>query len=89
MKRSLRPGKVFIDWSQNARFKTTIAVYSLRGRDRPTVSTPVTWDEVSDAADGEPLTFTAAELLERVERFGDLFAETATLKQDLPAPATA
>ena len=86
MKRSLRPGKVFIDWGQNARFKTTIAPYSLRGRDRPTVSTPIGWDELSDGADGEPLTFTAPKVLERVEEFGDLFVLTLTLEQELPAP---
>ena len=88
MKRSLRPGKVFIDWSQNARFKTTIAPYSLRGRDRPTASTPITWDEVSDGADGEQLTFTAPDVLERVEDVGDLFAPTLTVEQDLPAPSS-
>ena len=52
MKKSVRPGKVFIDWSQNSRHKTTVAVYSLRARPHPTVSTPVTWDEVEEAADG-------------------------------------
>lgn len=88
MKRSLRPGKVFIDWSQNARFKTTIAPYSLRGLDRPTASTPITWDDVSDGADGEPMTFTAPEVLDRVEQFGDLFAPTLTVEQDLPAPSS-
>ena len=88
MKRSLRPNKVFIDWSQNARFKTTIAPYSLRGRDRPTASTPITWDEVADGADGEPLTFTSADVLERVEALGDLFASTLTLEQELPAPSS-
>lgn len=87
MKRSLRPGKVFIDWSQNARFKTTIAPYSLRGLDRPTASAPITWDEVSDGADGEPLSFTAHEVLDRVEALGDLFAATVTLEQELPVPA--
>ncbi len=86
MKRSLRTGKVFIDWSQNARFKTTVAPYSLRARDRPTVSTPILWQEVSDGADGEPLVFTAAEVLDRIERLGDLFAPTATLQQQLPNP---
>ena len=88
MKKSLRPGKVFIDWSQNARFKTTIAPYSLRGLDRPTASTPITWDEVSDGADGEPLTFTAPEVLDRVEELGDIFAETVTLEQELPTPSS-
>ena len=87
MKRSLRPNKVFIDWGQNAHFKTTIAPYSLRGRDRPTASTPITWDEVSDGADGEPLVFTASDVLERVEEFGDLFAPTLTVEQDLPTPS--
>ena len=87
MKRSLRPNKVFIDWGQNAHFKTTIAPYSLRGRDRPTASTPITWDEASDGADGEPLTFTAVEVLERVDELGDLFAPTLTVEQDLPTPS--
>lgn len=88
MKRSLRPGKVFIDWSQNARFKTTIAPYSLRGRDRPTASAPVTWDEVAAGAGGEPLVFGAADVLERVAEHGDLFASAVTLQQELPAPST-
>jgi bifunctional non-homologous end joining protein LigD len=72
--KELRPGKVLIDWSQNVTAKTTVAVYSLRGRQEPTVSTPVTWDEVLAAADGAPLRFTAPEVLARVERMGDLFA---------------
>ncbi|MGE0881505.1 MAG: non-homologous end-joining DNA ligase [Acidimicrobiia bacterium] len=85
MAKAVRPNKVFVDWSQNARFKTTIAPYSLRARERPTVSTPITWDEVQDGADGEdPLVFDAADVLARVEEFGDLFAETATLRQELP-----
>ena len=64
-----RPGKVFVDWSQNARFKTTICVYSLRARENPTVSTPVTWDEVSDAADGvDPLRFESSDVLDRTGR---------------------
>jgi bifunctional non-homologous end joining protein LigD len=82
--KALRPGKVFIDWSQNSRHKTTVAVYSLRARSRHTVSTPVTWDEVSDCADGEPLSFIAPEVLERVGDLGDLFAPCATLVQHLP-----
>jgi bifunctional non-homologous end joining protein LigD len=85
MRKDLRPGKVFIDWSQNSRHKTTVAAYSLRARPEPTVSTPVTWDEVSDCADGGPLSFTAPEVLERVARHGDLFAPCATLEQELPA----
>ena len=84
MARSARPGKVFIDWSQNTRHKTTIAPYSLRGKDRPTVSTPITWDEVSDCADGEWVGFEAADVLTRVENLGDLWAEVPTLEQTLP-----
>jgi bifunctional non-homologous end joining protein LigD len=86
-KKELRTGKVLIDWSQNAYFKTTVCAYSLRARPHPTVSTPVTWDEVADAADGEPLSFEAAEVLERVDRLGDLFAPAATLQQQLPPTA--
>ncbi|MDH4170785.1 MAG: non-homologous end-joining DNA ligase [Acidimicrobiia bacterium] len=85
MTKKLRKGKVFIDWSQNTRHKTTIAPYSLRGLDRPTVSTPLGWDEVSDGADGEPLVFDADEVLERVDELGDLFEPTVTLEQQLPA----
>ena len=85
MTKKLRRGKVFIDWSQNSRHKTTIAPYSLRAKERPTVSTPITWDEVADGADGEPLGFEAAEVLERVDDLGDLFAPTLTLEQELPA----
>jgi bifunctional non-homologous end joining protein LigD len=84
MSKDLRKGKVFIDWSQNSRHKTTVAVYSLRARPTPTVSAPVTWDEVEDAAAGAPLSFEAAGVLERVETIGDLFAETVTLEQKLP-----
>ena len=84
MTKQVRGGKVFIDWSQNSRHKTTVAPYSLRARPTPTVSTPVSWDEVSDAADGAALSFTAPEVLERVGRLGDLFAPAATLEQELP-----
>ncbi len=84
MKKDLRKGKVLIDWSQNSRHKTTIAAYSLRGRPRPTVSTPVTWDEVFDAADGSVLSFEAADVLERIAEVGDLFEPVATLEQELP-----
>ncbi len=73
MTKSLRPGKVLVDWSQNNPAKTTVAVYSLRARDEQTVSTPVSWDEVAAAA---PLRFTAGEVLDRVEEFGDMFAGT-------------
>jgi bifunctional non-homologous end joining protein LigD len=79
-----RKDRVLIDWSQNSRHKTTICAYSLRARPRPTVSTPVSWDEVADAADGEPLTFEAADVLARVEADGDRFAPTLTEVQHLP-----
>ncbi|NNC78927.1 MAG: hypothetical protein HKN94_02125 [Acidimicrobiales bacterium] len=85
MAKKERPNKIFIDWSQNSHHKTTIAPYSLRGKDRPSVSTPISWDEVSDCADGEHLHFEAGDVLERVDEFGDLFADTATLEQSLPA----
>jgi len=74
MTKSLRPGKVFIDWSQNNGSKTTVAPYSLRARARPTVSTPVTWDEVAACQAVADLTFTAPEVLDRVRDLGDLFA---------------
>ncbi len=84
MKRSERPGKVLIDWSQNSRHKTTIAPYSLRARPQPTVSTPISWDEVAAGADGAPLVFSAFEVLDRVEALGDLFAPTLTIEQSIP-----
>ncbi len=83
--KAARSGKVLIDWSQNSRHKTTICVYSLRARPTPTVSTPVTWDEVAAAADGAPLSFDAADVLTRIEQLGDLFASTVTEVQHLPA----
>jgi bifunctional non-homologous end joining protein LigD len=85
MAKNLRRTKVFIDWSQNSRHKTTVAPYSLRARPRPTVSAPVSWDEVEAAADGEPLAFEAADVVERVATLGDLFADVATAEQTLPA----
>jgi bifunctional non-homologous end joining protein LigD len=85
MAKAKRTGKVFVDWSQNDRHKTTVNVYSLRAMERPTVSTPVSWDEVSDAADGSALSFTADEVLERVTSLGDLFAPVQTLEQELPS----
>ncbi|HEY6792319.1 MAG TPA: non-homologous end-joining DNA ligase [Trebonia sp.] len=75
MTRSLRTGKIFIDWSQNNGSKTTIAPYSLRARARPTVSTPVTWDEVAACAAPEDLIFTATDVPGRVAASGDLFRE--------------
>lgn len=86
MKRSLRKGKVLVDWSQNSRHKTTVAVYSLRARPRPTVSTPVGWDEVEAAADGAALSFEATDVVARVDEMGDLFADTLTVEQRLPGP---
>lgn len=74
MTKSLRHGKVLIDWSQNNPGKTTIAPYSLRGRQRPTVSTPVTWDEVRACREPDDLVFTAGQVLDRVGEDGDLFA---------------
>ena len=85
MNKPLRTGKVFVDWSQNSRHKTTIAAYSLRARPTPTVSTPITWDEVADGAGGEPLSFTSDDVLARVDEFGDLFAPVAELVQSLPS----
>jgi bifunctional non-homologous end joining protein LigD len=79
-----RRDRVLIDWSQNSRHKTTICAYSLRARPQPTVSTPVTWDEVGSGAEGEPLAFETAEVLERIDRLGDLFAPVLTLEQHLP-----
>lgn len=89
MAKAARPGKVFVDWSQNAHHKTTIAPYSLRARPEPTVSTPVTWDEVEACAAGEAeLVFTAPDVLARVEAHGDLFADVLTVAQALPGPST-
>jgi bifunctional non-homologous end joining protein LigD len=84
MAKRARPGKVFIDWSQNSRHKTTVAVYSLRARAEPTVSTPVTWDEVDAAANSGVLSFTAPEVHARIEDHGDLFAPACTVEQELP-----
>jgi bifunctional non-homologous end joining protein LigD len=88
MAKAGRAGKVFVDWSQNDRAKTTVAPYSLRVRERPTVSTPVTWDEVHDAFDArapERLVFELPDVLARVERLGDLYADNLTVRQELPA----
>lgn len=84
MNKALRTGKVFVDWSQNSRHKTTIAPYSLRARPQPTVSTPVSWDEVTRSATGDALRFAADEVLDRVDDMGDLFAPVATIVQELP-----
>jgi bifunctional non-homologous end joining protein LigD len=74
MTKSLRQGRVLIDWSQNNPAKTTVAPYSLRARARPAVSMPVTWDEVESCRDREDLVFTAADLAGRLDAHGDLFA---------------
>jgi bifunctional non-homologous end joining protein LigD len=76
MTKALRPGKVLIDWSQNNSAKTTVAPYSLRARSQPTVSTPVTWDEVASCTRAADLVFTADDVLDRVAESGDLFAAT-------------
>jgi bifunctional non-homologous end joining protein LigD len=87
MKKELRVGKVFVDWSQNDDHKTTVSVYSLRAREHPTVSTPVKWEEVEQALkkkDAALLVFEAGQVLDRVQKMGDLFEPVRTLKQKLP-----
>ncbi len=87
MTKQLRPGKVLIDWSQNDAHKTTVTAYSVRARERPTVSTPVTWDEVArcrEQRDTGLLTFTTEDVLRRAAGQGDLFAAAASLQQELP-----
>jgi bifunctional non-homologous end joining protein LigD len=86
-RRTLREGKVLIDWSQNDEYKTTVNVYSLRARERPTVSTPLRWDEVErclEAADPDLLVFDAEAVMRRVEETGDLFLPVLELRQELP-----
>jgi bifunctional non-homologous end joining protein LigD len=87
MKRDLRKGKVFIDWSQNDEHKTTACAYTLRARSEPTVSCPVTWEELGKALTKrapEQLKFRTSDVLKRVEKHGDLFAPVLKLKQKLP-----
>ncbi len=87
MKKAVRTNKVFVDWSQNDEHKTTISVYSLRAREHPTVSTPITWEEVEQALkkkDAASLVFEAKNVLARVEKMGDLFEPVQKLKQKLP-----
>ena len=87
MAKSKRRGRVFVDWSQNTRHKTTVCAYSLRARERPTASTPLRWQEVeavTDSRDPEDLAFTADEVLERVAEHGDLFAPVLEREQVLP-----
>jgi bifunctional non-homologous end joining protein LigD len=82
-RKELRKNKVLIDWSQNDEHKTTVSVYSIRARERPTVSTPLSWDEV-EQGDADALVFDTEDVLARVEEHGDLFAPAATLEQRLP-----
>jgi bifunctional non-homologous end joining protein LigD len=87
MKKSVRGGKVFVDWSQNAQHKTTVCVYSLRALAQPTVSTPLTWEEVeavTESRDPTDLVFTSADVLARVAEHGDHFAPVIELEQALP-----
>ena len=87
MTKRLRPGRVFVDWSQNDRHKTTVNVYSLRARPIPSVSTPVSWEEVRrcrDTSDAELLQFGPGDVLSRVAADGDLFAPLLSAVQDLP-----
>jgi bifunctional non-homologous end joining protein LigD len=87
MKKSLRSGKVLVDWSQNDEHKTTVSVYSVRARERPTVSTPLRWEEVEAVlASGDPdaLAFTTDDALARFAEHGDLFAPVLELEQPLP-----
>jgi bifunctional non-homologous end joining protein LigD len=90
MKKALRVGKVFVDWSQNDDHKTTVCVYSLRAKPRPTVSTPVSWKEIEQCwakKDASLLVFESDQVLERVKRMGDLYEPVLTLKQKLPTLA--
>ena len=87
MKKAIRTNKIFVDWSQNDEHKTTVSVYSLRARERPTVSTPITWEEVAQTAqkrDPRQIDFLAGEVLKRVGKNGDLFQPVLTLRQKLP-----
>ncbi len=87
MKKALRTNKIFVDWSQNDDYKTTVCVYSLRAKERPTVSTPVKWEEIEQCLkkeDPKLLVFTSDETLKRVDKFGDLFEPVLRLKQKLP-----
>jgi bifunctional non-homologous end joining protein LigD len=87
MKKTLRVGKVLVDWSQNDDHKTTVCAYSLRAKEQPTVSTPVTWKEVEQCLkkkSPEMLVFKSDDTLKRVEKLGDLFSDVLTMKQRLP-----
>jgi len=87
MRRELRQGRVLVDWSQNEEHKTTVCVYSLRGREHPTISTPVTWEEIDAAltrGDAQSLSFEAADVFARLDRYGDLYRPLLELHQSLP-----
>jgi bifunctional non-homologous end joining protein LigD len=87
MKKSLRTNKVFVDWSQNDQYKTTVSVYSMRAKERPTVSAPITWKEVEQCLkkeDPDVLVFTSDQALARVDKDGDLWESLPTMKQKLP-----
>ena len=87
MAKALRKGKIFVDWSQNDEHKTTICVYSVRAKEKPTVSTPVTWDEVAETLKkkkAQKLVFRCDQTLARVAKMGDLFEQVETVKQKLP-----
>jgi len=91
MQKSLRRGKVLVDWSQNDDHKTTVNVYSLRAKNQPTVSTPVTWNEVSKTLkkkDSAVLHFESDNVIGRIRKMGDLFASVLELKQKLPSLET-
>jgi bifunctional non-homologous end joining protein LigD len=86
--RELRAGKILVDWLQNDHSRSTVAPYSLRATPSPLVSTPMTWDEVGDVADGRPeeaLEFGVDDVLKRIEREGDLFEPVLRLRQRLVA----
>jgi bifunctional non-homologous end joining protein LigD len=90
MRRSLRAGKVLVDWSQNTPHKSMVCAYSVRAKERPTVSTPIAWRELEDAVDaGDPraLVFEIGDVAERVRALGDLFEPVLTLQQELRAPS--
>jgi Predicted eukaryotic-type DNA primase len=90
MQRSLRSGKVFVDWSQNDDHKTTVNAYSLRAKSRPTVSTPLLWDEVAETVnrgDSKALAFDFNDVLARVDKMGDLFAPSWNLSRNYLARA--
>ena len=85
--KQLRPGKVFVDWSQNDSGKSTIAPYSLRAAPLPTVSTPVRWDELAEAVSNEDaslLLFGPGDVIQRLEDHGDLFAPVVSERQTVP-----